>query len=343
MNDIPIKIFGYDTLGKENIDGLRFAWKKESCQHYIESAAFINRRKNCNEDICGYTTSVSAGCILRTFKSQCSFCRTGNLIPFAGLLSYKDIAKQNVFMVLADIYCKDNSSLAHKQREFAYMGQGEPGYSYSQLRLAIELTNRIMKELGQSVYRHVFATAGVPEAICAYKDDIRSFFTEKVTLHFSLHATEQRSKIMPINRTYPYQDIIPILNEVYDISGEKPCIGIMLFQNFIPHNNSFEYTNSYEIIEKILSELNPKKCRLSFCEYNESADIGSAMIYSIKNANEIMKLAKKLGFEAKLFSSFGKEKQTACGMLGAKEPEKRASNHWEELDKMADELILKNL
>lgn len=246
-------------------------------------------------------------------------------------------------MVLSDIYCKDNPSLAHKQREFAYMGQGEPGYSYSQLRLAIELTNRIMKELGQSVYRHVFATAGVSEAIYAYKDDIRDFFTEKVTLHYSLHATEQRSSIMPINQLYPYQDIIPILNEVYDISGEKPCVGIMLFQNFKPRNKGFEYTNSYEIVERMLLELNPKKCRLSFCEYNESDDIGSSMAYSFENADEIMKLAKKLGFEAKLFSSFGREKQTACGMLGAKEPEKKASNHWEKLDELANKLILKNL
>lgn len=343
MNVAPIKIIGYDTLGVDNKDGLRFVWEKENCQHYIESAAFVNRRKYVKEDICGYTTSVSAGCILRAFKSQCSFCRTGNFIPFGGLLSYKDITKQNVFMVLADIYCKDNPSLAHKQREFAYMGQGEPGYSYSQLRLAIELTNQIMKELGQSVYRHVFATAGVSEAIYAYKDDIRSFFTEKVTLHFSLHAAEQRSSIMPINQIYPYQDIIPLLNEVYDISGEKPCVGIMLFQNFRPHNKDFEYTNSYEVIEKILLKLNPKKCRLSFCEYNESDDIGTNKSYSLDNATAIMRLAKELGFESKLFSSFGKEKQTACGMLGAKEPEKKVSKHWEKLDKLADDLVEKNL
>lgn len=43
MNVNPIKIFGYDTLGKDTIDGLRFAWKKDNYKHYIESAAFINR------------------------------------------------------------------------------------------------------------------------------------------------------------------------------------------------------------------------------------------------------------------------------------------------------------
>lgn len=342
MNTSQFKIIGYDRLGKDNIEGLRFAWKKENVSNYIESAAFINRRKDINENICGYTTSVSAGCVLRTFKSQCSFCRTGNLLPFAGFLSYKEIAKQNVFMVLTDMYCKDNPNLANKKREFAYMGQGEPGYSYSQVRLAIELTNRIMRQLDQSVYRHVFATCGVPEAIYAYKNDLRDFFTERVTLHFSLHATQQRSKVMPINDLYSYKDIISSLDDILDISGEKPCIGIMLFQNFKPYNKIFDYTNSYDVIKKILLELDPLKIRLSFCEYNESSDIGSAMTYSIEEAYAILQMAKKLGFEAKLFSSFGKEKQTACGMLGAKEPEKRASIHWQELDEMANELIEKN-
>lgn len=343
MSINPIKIIGYDKLGEEHTDGLRYAWEKVNCKHYIESAAFKNRRKGINEEICGYTTSVSSGCILRALKSQCSFCRTGNMLPFTGLLSYKEIAKQNVFMVLTDIYCEDDPSLAYKQREFAYMGQGEPGYSYSQVRLAIELTNRIMKKLGQTVYRHVFATSGVPEAIYSYADDIKYFYTERVTLHFSLHATEQRNIIMPINQLYPYQDVLPLLDKVYDILGEKPCVGILLFQDFMPRNKAIKYTNSYEAIQNILSELNPQKCRLSFCEYNQSDDIGTATAYSFENANEIIKLARKLGFEAKLFSSFGKEKQTACGMLGAKEPEQKASKRWQELDELANKLIEENL
>lgn len=343
MNIAPIRIVGYDKLGVEKQDGLRFAWKKENCLNFIESAAFVDRRKNKKEGICGYTTSVSSGCILRTLKLQCSFCRTGNVIPFSGLLSYKDIAKQNVFMVLADMYCDDHHLLALRQREFAYMGQGEPGYSYSQVRLAIELTNRIMRKLGQTVYRHVFATSGIPESIYAYKDDIQHFFTERVTLHFSLHAADQRNNIMPINKLYSYQEVIPILNEIHDISGEKPCVGIMLFQDFKPYRKDFKYTNSYDEIKKILSELNPEKCRLSFCEYNESDDIGTAEIYQPDSAETIMNLANNLGFEAKVFSSFGKEKQTACGMLGAKKPEKLASEQWLRLDDMANKLIEDNL
>lgn len=146
-------IVGYDILED---GGLRYAWKDARFKKCIESAAFINRSKGKLEDICGYTTSVSSGCILRTQGNQCAFCRTGNVLPFGGLLTYKEIAKQNIFMVLSDIYCEDHPELHNKKREFAYMGQGEPGYSYSQVRMAIELTNTVMRELNQQVFRWQF-------------------------------------------------------------------------------------------------------------------------------------------------------------------------------------------
>lgn len=334
------KVVGYDLLNNGN-DGIRYAWKNDLFNHYIESAAFITRSKGKNENICGYTVSVSAGCILRTFGKQCLFCRTGNTLPFGGFLTYKDIAKQNIFMVLTDMYCKDHPELAAKDREFAYMGQGEPGFSYNQVRLAIELTNVIMRELNQKVHRHVFATSGIPEAIENYKNDIKNFFSEKVTLHFSLHAANDRSLIMPINTVYPFHESIHVINSIYEISGDKPCIGIMLFNQFHPKGRQFAYSNSIETVIEVLKHLDPTKCRLSFCEYNPSFDIGTAEEYPIDTAEHLLMLANDMGFEAKLFSSFGKEKQTACGLLGSREPEKLVSSKWEELDKMADELILK--
>lgn len=341
MDISGINITGYDLLGESNIEGIRYAWKKDNCDNYLESAAFINRRKEIDERICGYTTSVSAGCILSAFNNQCSFCRTGNRLPFGGLLSYTDIVKQNVFMVLTDMHCSNHPDLKLRQREFAYMGQGEPGYSYSQLRQAIELTNRIMEDLGQKVYRHIFATCGVPEAIYTYIDDVEHFFTKRVTLHFSLHATKNRDMLMPINLSYPYKDIITALDKVHDVTGEKPCVGIILFQDFMPSNRIFSYTNTYQNVAEILSELNPRKCRISLCEYNGSDDICSCGTYPEEEAKKIVQLAKDMGFEVKLFSSFGKEKQTACGMLGGKEPDRNVSLKWHELEKETDRLIAK--
>lgn len=339
MPQSSINITGFDLLGQNGQNGLRFAWSYANGNSLIESAAFPQRSTMCNDDICGYTTSVSAGCMLKSFQSPCSFCRTGNLLPFAGPLSSLDIAKQNVFMVLADMNCSSHPELRNRPREFAYMGQGEPGLSYSQLRTAIEITNSVMKKLNQQVHRHIFATCGISEAIIAYKEDLKNYFTERVTLHFSLHATQHRSQLMPIDKRYPYSEILRIMSDVHEISGEKPCIGIMLFKNYCPKRNHYLYSNEYENIKKILSELNPDKFRLSFCEFNASTDICTSDTHCQEEAKKILLYAQNEGFDAKLFSSFGKDECAACGTLGAKQPHNNASEKWRFLDKEAEKLI----
>lgn len=335
-----ISVIGYDLLNGGK-DGIRYAWKDDKDGPYIESAAFVNKTKSINSDICGYTTSVSKGCILTEKKQQCRFCRTGNNLPFRGVLTAQEIAKQNIFMVLTDIYCDDHPELKNKKREFAYMGQGEPGFSYRQVREAIEITNAAMKELQQTVYRHIFATCGIPKAIQQYAEDIQGFYTERVTLHLSLHAGRRRSIIMPINDTFPYEEALIELNKIYDISKEKPCIGIMLFNKYTPYGLQDVYSNNIEEVLSIVKKLDPNKCRLSFCEFNPSSELGNASIYPEEEAKELLRVVKSMGFDAKLFSSFGQKEQTACGMLGGKQPEYIASEKWKMLDKMASEMTNK--
>lgn len=339
MYTTNINIKGYDLLDKGN-DGVRYAWEWNGKPFLLESAAFPQKSKGKEEGISGYTTSVSMGCILRHFGLACRFCRTGTQITYSGMLTPFDIAKQNVLMVLTDMNCSDKTFLRNCAREFAYMGQGEPGYSYAQVRLAIRLTDIIMKELKQDVYRHIVATSGIPEMIEAYKSDMRNqYFDSRVTIHFSLHATNNRSYIMPINRLYPYDYCLDALSDIVEITGEKPCVGIMLFNHYIPKGGSNEYSNSVKNLSEIAKQLDYKKIRVSLCEFNDSIDVGTAEYFSEQECLEIINLFIDLGFEAKLFSSFGKEENTACGMLGGKQPSKEAGYKWLELDEQADSLI----
>lgn len=338
-----MEIVGYDLLGENSVDGLRFAWKCDGFANYIESAAFINRSKGKSENICGYTTSVSVGCILKAQGIPCAFCRTGNTLPYGRLLTCREIAQQNVFMVLADMQCSEHPELRKKEREFAYMGQGEPGFSYAQLRLAIEVTNKVMNELGQKVSRHIFATCGIPEAIRCYKEDVKSYFTERVTLHLSLHSLLARDMLMPINRVYPIQESIALMKDIREKTGEKPCVGILLFNNFTSKKGVLNYTNNIENVLPILEMLNPEDFRLSFCEYNPIDEIGESKSYDYDDAMKIIEFARNRGFEAKYFSSFGREKKSACGMLGGKIPDKIASEKWKELNSLSVELVNKYL
>lgn len=194
---MDIRLVGYDALGVNGGEGIRYAWKYGISSYCVESAAFVQHTKGLRDNICGYTTSVSSGCILANMGLACKFCRTGTQLPFGGCLTSKEIAKQNVFMVLCDIHCSDHPDLAVSQREFAYMGQGEPGFSYGEIREAIQITNRVMDELGQTVFRHIIATSGVPQMIKAYTNDIKhNFFSSRTTMHFSLHGTTSRNYII---------------------------------------------------------------------------------------------------------------------------------------------------
>lgn len=115
----------------------------------------------------------------------------------------------------------------------------------------------------------------------------------------------------------------------------------MLFNQFSPKGKGFTYTNSVENVMKIIDMLDPHKCRLSFCEYNASEELGCAEAYPEDMLNYLLREIQTKGFEVKFFSSFGQEKKAACGMLGGKEPEYIASEKWNELSDLADKLILK--
>lgn len=338
-----MKLYGYDFLVDAEDEGVRYAWQleKNDINNFVESASFYSHRKETLDNISGYTTSVSSGCILRTMHCPCRFCRTGTKLPFRRILSAKEIAVQNVMMVLADMFLSRDVRANKAKREFAYMGQGEPGYSYPQVRMAIAITNKVMEELNQDVYRHIISTSGVPEMILAYLNDAKSgFYSSRVTLHFSLHLVDGRSKLMPINTLYPYEEVIDLLNKVQSVTGEKPCIGILLFPYFSPKNINATYNSDVSSIADILSILNPEKVRLSFCELNMTSDVGNALEYPQDIAQKVLSIAKSMGFEAKLFSSFGKKEFSACGMLGGKEPDILIANSkYIELEKQAVSLV----
>lgn len=336
-----MKLLGYDFLGNAKNEGMRYAWHLKECKYYVESASFYSHRKNATENIAGYTTSVSSGCILHAMQCPCLFCRTGSILPFGKLLTAKEIALQNITMVLADMYLTQDTRTVTAKREFAYMGQGEPGYSYSQVRMAIAITNKAMEILNQDVYRHIISTSGVPEMIVAYLDDFKAgFYNTRVTLHFSLHLTDRRNQLMPINNIYSYEEVIEILNRVKSITGEKPCVGILLFPYFSTRSSNDIYSSDLKSVLEILHILDPEKVRISFCELNLSKDVGNAQHYPQEKALEILYAAESMGFEAKLFSSFGQEELAACGMLGGKEPNNLiVENHYGKIEKQAKDIL----
>ena len=321
---------GYSHLGSSNSDGVRYVWQLGEKAPYIESAAFKTRAKiqtaHIDSRISAYTTSVSSGCALTAARIPCKFCRTGNTLRFSGPLSSHEIAMQNVFMVMSDLDRFAGDPGASNLREFAYMGQGEPGFSYTQLRQAVRITDGAMNLLGQKVFRHILATCGVVEMVDALIHDLENDFFNgtRVTFHYSLHATQRRGEVMPIETIYSHKEIIKRLPRIQALTGEKPCVGVLMFKNYCNGAAPKHYYTNAEEIERIADLLDPGVCRISLCEFNQCDNVGTNDEVSPEEAAGLVQKLEDRGFQVKLFASFGKQENTACGLLGGTEPDRRA-------------------
>lgn len=319
---------GYSHLGRSNSEGVRYVWRLNDKAPYIESAAFKTRAKieiaDIDKRVSAYTTSVSSGCALTAARMPCKFCRTGNTLRFSGPLSSHEIAMQNVFMVMADMERFSDDPGTGNLREFAYMGQGEPGFSYTQLRQAVSITDRAMESLGQKVFRHILATCGVVEMVDALIHDLENNFFNgtRVTFHYSLHATQRRSEVMPIEAIYSHKEIIKRLPRIQELTGEKPCVGVLLFKDYCNGEAPKHYSTNDDEIERIAALLNPEVCRISLCEFNQCDNVGTNDEVTPEEAARLVQKLEDRGFEVKLFASFGKRENTACGLLGGTAPDR---------------------
>ena len=318
-----IRLTGYTLLGGRGIDGIKYIWKTQEGP-ITESVAFNTRLKTADispqdKKISAYTTSVSFGCQLENMGMACLFCATGRL-KHNGILTAEEIALQNIFMAAYDANCPSWPEVRSNAREFAFMGHGEPGFCYPQVRRAIILTDMAMQKLKQNVHRYVIASCGISDMLEPLAADLRGgVFKNKVTLHFSLHAVNDlRTKLMPINRAYPYERFLSKTKEIFNITGDKIAIGILLFENFSPTKKPSIHIPSVEIyLDKILDQLDPTIHRVDLCDVNVNTAVSTQHEVSNEKARKLLARALARGFEAKLFSSFGTDKKSGCGMLSS--------------------------
>lgn len=313
----PFTIMGYSLLGPLGSDGIKYYWKKSNT--IIESIAMNRRLKNStvHDDMktSAYTISTSLGCVLSSIKSQCLFCGTGKK-PYGGELKPEDIALQCIFMAEYDSNCTSYPLVKDNAREFAFMGQGEPGFNYPSVRNAILLTDYVMEQLGQKISRYIISTCGITSFIPALINDIQSgIFKNRITLHLSLHEIDAaRSEIMPINKEYDYNEMIEYCKVFSRVTREKIGVGILMFDHY-KTNRGKVYTLTAERLKHILDKLDNEFFRIDLCTVNNTAVGKQEHQLSNETANELLEIVKQNGFEGKVFSSFGDTQQSGCGML----------------------------
>lgn len=137
--------------------------------------------------------STQVGCPL-----DCKFCATG-VMGYTRNLTAGEIIDQYLIA--------SNESGKYGITNIVYMGMGEPLINFKNTIKSLEiLTNEL--SLGISRNRITVSTAGIPEKIKELADN-----GPKIKLALSLHSPfdEIRTKIMPINKKYPLEEVLKAL------------------------------------------------------------------------------------------------------------------------------------
>jgi len=145
--------------------------------------------------------STQAGCPLK-----CGFCATGSS-GFKRNLKVSEIIGQ-LYGISRDV--PDISNLV-------FMGMGEPFLNYDNVMKALRmLTAKEGPNFGQR--KITISTAGIPEGIKRFADE-----NLQVRLAISLNASDDktRGKIMPVNRKYPLDQLIPAVNYYIKKTGRR--------------------------------------------------------------------------------------------------------------------------
>ena len=243
----------------------------------------------------GYSVCVSSqvGC-----NMSCAFCASGllkkkrNLTPdemLGQVLSFDEILR------------KDGNHVTH----CVVMGTGEPFDNYDNVLSFIRILNSpFALDIGA---RHItVSTCGVVPSILRFgKEGLQ------VNLAISLHAptNELRDKLMPINKAYPLEKLIPaIIQYGNDSNGRRVTFEYILIKGV---------NDSIEDAKKLERLIRPAFGYVNLIPYNpvvengyERADDESVTLFH----NYL--LSKKV--KSTIRKEFGSDIDAACGQLRAK-------------------------
>ncbi len=191
---------------------------------------------------CTLCISTQVGCTIR-----CPFCATGQQ-GFERNLTSGEIIDQVLYFArwLRDQAQKTKNQPAGTITNLVFMGMGEPLANYDALWSAIEMLN--------SPQGFALGARGMTISTAGLIPQIRRLSQEslQVGLAISLHAAENelRNRLVPVNRTYPLEELIPAVREYFEKTGRRPTFEYILFEGV---NDSIHQAHS---LARLLSGLN---------------------------------------------------------------------------------------
>ncbi len=232
--------------------------------------------------------SSQAGCAL-----ACAFCVTGFWGAGRNLTAGEIVAQ-----VLA---IEKDRAVPQGSLNLVFMGMGEPFLNYDAVRDAIEVLSGWI-----SLRRITVSTAGVIPGI-----DAMAEWPRRPNLAISLHApdSERRSRVMPINRTYPMSDLLAALRRYPLERGRKITIEYILIH---------QWNDSLADAEQLARTLAGVNCKINLIPTNPDAVLGPNMIPPPPHVVDAFqeRLYRK-GLTATVRRRRGDDVSAACGQLRA--------------------------
>ncbi len=244
-------------------------------------------RYNYGNVIC---VSSQIGC-----NMSCTFCASG-LLKKKRNLDVEEMVGQ--VLLMNELLSEENQKITH----VVVMGTGEPFDNYDNVLDFVKIMNH-PKAFAIGARHITVSTCGIPDKILRYANE-----GLQINLAISLHApnNEIRSKIMPINRAYPLEKLMPAVREYERIAKRRVTFEYILLRDI---NDKMEHAEELaKLIKGTLAYVN-------LIPYNPVSENGYKRS---NNVHAFLDKLTKLGVTATIRKEFGTDIDAACGQLRAK-------------------------
>ncbi len=252
--------------------------------------------------------SCQVGCAM-----GCDFCLTGTM----GLkrnLTPAEIVNQvcAVIKELPEEMCRNGDKKNGCVNNLVFMGMGEPLANFDNLLTAIDI---LMDQRGLD-----FSGRKITVSTCGIVPKMKELGEKAaVNLAVSLHSVndEIRSRLMPINRKYPVDQLIQACRD-FPIPRRR----MIMFEYIMIKGLNDSDADARELAHK----LRDIKCKINLLPYNESP--GSAYQCPSRERTEaFQQILRKADYTVFIRSSRGSDISAACGQLAGKTNNDGAEEH----------------
>ena len=267
---------------QEDVDVSKYLFELDDGEH-IEA---VLMRHDYGNSVC---ISSQVGC-----NMGCKFCESGRRKKVRNLETYEMVLQLLMIEKL----------LGERISHVVVMGIGEPFDNYDNL---IKFFSIINHPKGMAIgARHItVSTCGLVPKILEFSE-----FPLQINLAISLHApnNELRNEIMPINKVYPLEKLIPAIEVYLERTNRRVTFEYIMLKDI---NDSLECANE---LAKLIQNIN---CYVNLIPYNETNNLG----YKRTNTIQIMRfydILKKNNVNVTIRREFGGKISAACGQLRSK-------------------------